>query len=118
MSDDGDFCKSLKDADASDRIGFIKKVYSILFAQLLLSGVCIAITITNESICLWMIDYWWLYIVMIFVALFLEILVICVRPIARKVPINYIVLLLFTLCESYLLSFCCMTYSYQEVCDE
>ena len=117
-NDGGDFCRSLKDADAQDRIGFVKKVYSILFAQLLLTGICIAVTITNDSICLWMLEYWWIYLILIFVALFIEILVICVRPLGRKVPMNYILLFLFTLCEAYLLSFASMTYSFTETCDE
>lgn len=114
MTDSGDFMTSLKDANAQDRIGFVRKVYSILFCQLLISGICIAITITNDSICLWMIDHYWLYWVFIFVGLIVEIMMICIRPLRRKVPINYMMLLIFTLCESYLLSFVCMIYSYQE----
>ena len=31
MSESGDFSTSLKDANAQDRLGFVKKVYSILF---------------------------------------------------------------------------------------
>jgi len=112
----GDFVRSLKDADAEDRIGFVKKVYSILFCQLILTAACIAVTITNDGICNWMLEYWWVYLILIFVALFVEILVICVRPLGRKVPMNYILLFIFTLCEAYLLSFASMTYSYQEIC--
>ena len=118
MSEGGDFMTSLKDADAQDRVGFVKKVYSILFAQLFLTGICIAITITNENICWWMVENWWIYIILIFVALFVEILMICVRPLARKVPVNYILLIIFTLCESYLVSYLCMIFSFQQTCDE
>ena len=59
MGDDGDFMKSIKQADQQDRMGFVKKVYSILFVQLLISGICIGLTISNENVCLWMIDNWW-----------------------------------------------------------
>mmetsp|Transcript_37593 Transcript_37593/g.27718 ORF Transcript_37593/g.27718 Transcript_37593/m.27718 type:complete len:146 (-) Transcript_37593:139-576(-) len=31
----------------------------------------------------------------------------CVRPIARSVPINYVLLFAFTLCESYMVGVCC-----------
>ena len=113
-----DFSTSLKEADAKDRVGFVKKVYSILFAQLLITGICIGVTITQESICWWMVRNWWVYLILVFVALAIEIAMICVRPLARKVPANYIMLLLFTLCEAYLVSYLCMIYSYQEECDE
>ena len=116
MSDD--FSGSLKLADAQDRIGFVKKVYSILFAQLLLTGICIAITITSRDICVWMAENWWLTIMAIVFVLIAEISLICCRSVARTVPANYIVLLLFTLCEAYLVSFICMLNSYQEVCDD
>ena len=117
MSDGGsDFVSSLKDADARDRMGFVKKVYSILLAQLLLTGVCIAITITSESICWWMVENWWVYIIFLIVALIVEIMVLCIRPLARKVPVNYILLFLFTLCESYLVAYICMVSSFQYEC--
>ena len=116
MSDDGDF-NSVKNADAQDRVGFVKKVYSILFCQLLLTGACIAITITNENICLWMLRNWWVYIILVIFALIVEIMMICVKPLRRKVPINYLLLLTFTVCEAYLVSYICMIYSFQEVCN-
>ena len=118
MSDDGgDFMSSVKDANAQDRLGFIKKVYSILFCQLLLSGICIGITITNENICLWMLDNWWLVIIFLIVSIVLEIMIICIKTLRRKVPLNYILLFTFTLCEAYILSFVSMSYCYQEVCN-
>ena len=35
----------------------------------------------------------------------------CCRSVARKVPQNYILLLVFTLCESYLVAFICSMYT-------
>ena len=118
MGDDGDFMKSIKQADQQDRMGFVKKVYSILFCQLLLSGICIGLTISNENVCLWMIDNWWLIIIALIFAIIFELLIICIAPLRRKVPLNYILLLAFTLCEAYMLSWICMTYAYQEECNE
>lgn len=116
MSDD--FAASLKQANAQDRMGFVKKVYSILFCQLLISGICIGLTISNENVCLWMIDNWWIIIIALIFAIIFELLIICIAPLRRKVPINYILLLLFTMCEAYMLSWICMTYAYQEECNE
>lgn len=65
-----------------------------------------------------MVENWWIYIILIIVVLIVEIAMICVRPIARKVPLNYIMLALFTLCESYLVAYICMIYSFQEECDD
>ena len=107
---------SVKEANAQDRMGFVKKVYSILFCQLLISGICIGVTITTESICLWMLDNWWLIIPALIIAIILELMIVCIPPLRRRVPLNYILLLLFTLTEAYMLSFICMTYAYQETC--
>ena len=106
---EGDFSSSLKDASAQDRIGFVKKVYSILFSQLLLTAVCIAATITFEDIANWMFINWWPLIPAFIIVIFTEIMMICITPLRRKVPINYILLLLFTLAEAYIVSYICMT---------
>ena len=45
------------------------------------------------------------------VAIVIEIMILCVRRLARKVPINYMLLLMFTLCEAFALSVICSYYS-------
>jgi len=60
----------------------------------------------------WMQEYWWLYIVAVLLAIILEITLICVRKVSRTVPINYIILLLFTLCESYFVAWICQIYCF------
>ena len=47
------------------------------------------------------------------VAIIIEIALICNRSLARAVPANYIALLIFTLCESYMVAFLCMYYVYE-----
>ena len=39
----------------------------------------------------------------------------CCKHIARKVPINYILLLAFTVCESYMVAFICAFYTAESV---
>jgi len=52
-------------------------------------------------------DNLWLYITLVIVAVIFELIMICVRKVARSVPVNYIILLLFTLCESYVVAWIC-----------
>ena len=59
---------------------------------------------------------WWMWIPCFIVILFTEILMLCVKPLRRKVPINYILLLLFTLGEAYMVSALCMSYAFQVDC--
>ena len=47
------------------------------------------------------------------VAIIIEIALICNRTLARAVPANYIALLIFTLCEAYMVAFLCMYYVYE-----
>ena len=61
----------------------------------------------------WMYDNWWLEMVLVIIAVIIEIALICNRKLARTVPANYIALLLFTLCESYMVAFFCMYYTYE-----
>ena len=44
----------LKSGDVDDRLGFIRKVYVILFVQLALTAGFTAIAITSLDMCSWM----------------------------------------------------------------
>jgi protein lifeguard len=48
---------------------------------------------------------WGFLLLAIFVVIGTEIALICVRPLARKVPINFILLAIFTFAESYMVSY-------------
>ena len=61
--------KGLEYGDADDRIGFVKKVYLILFAQLAITAGIAAIAINSLSMASWMYDNWWLEIVLVIVAI-------------------------------------------------
>jgi len=102
----------LKSGDADDRLGFIKKVYVILLTQLALTAAFTAICITSTSMAMWMQDNIWLYIVLMILMIVVEIFLICVKKVSRRVPINYILLLIFTMCESYFVGWLCQYYTY------
>ena len=92
-------------------MGFIRKVYAILSAQLFFTAGCIAYVKlnpeVNESIKL----HWLLAFLSLIIAFIIEIALLCCRSVARKVPTNYILLFLFTFCEAFAFSFICAFYS-------
>lgn len=123
-------------------MGFIKKVYSILFCQLALTACGVAwFTVNTYNNCLpilnnlplsgpgcyyagylalkpdstayWVVTNTWLWLLALFVAIFVEIALICCRSVGRKTPINYILLFVFTLCEAYSVSATCIYYAAQ-----
>ena len=104
----------LVDASFTSRVGFIRKVYTLLAIQLLITiGVCILSVLTTyeggfghfQSTNLWLL---W---TSLGVHVFLIILLFCFRKLARKVPWNYFLLFFFTLTEAYLISAICAAYS-------
>ena len=52
--------KGLEYGDADDRMGFVRKVYIILFAQLAITAGIAAIAINSLTMASWMYDNWWL----------------------------------------------------------
>jgi FtsH-binding integral membrane protein len=102
-ADDMEMGQRTKDIQQIMRLGFIRKVYGILALQL---------TITVAFICLAFIDKVSLFIqgnmfliwTCLGLSIALSIPLICCKSVARKVPINYILLITWTLCESYLLA--------------
>lgn len=58
-----------------------------------------------------MLEYWWIQIFALLGALITELTLICARHLARKAPINYLILLMFTACETYLVSSTCIYYA-------
>ena len=94
--------------DPEVRMGFIRKVYGILSAQLTLTVFfCLAFmyipameVLINPAMMITAITF---YIVSACM------LVCCCMD--RKVPLNYILLAIFTLCTSYLVAFICMQYN-------
>lgn len=95
------------------RNGFIRKVYGILTAQLLLTTV-IAFPISQMSP-QWIEENREYATIAMVVSLVLALSTICCRNMAREVPYNYMFLLAFTICEAVLVGFICALYTAQSV---
>lgn len=88
----------------SMRIGFIRKVYGILTAQLTLTALVASIGFMDsvkEYYATTMAPFWICFALTIIIIIPLA----CFKDIARKVPINYILLFGFTFCESIMISY-------------
>ena len=95
-------------ADTSIRLGFIRKVYGILSAQLLFTGIMVAASINSPELAKIVSNP----AMVIFMSI-LSLATIC--PLAccgfdRMVPVNYILLGLFTLSEAWLVSTIAISY--------
>jgi FtsH-binding integral membrane protein len=94
----------------SARTNFVKKVYSILGIQLLVTSGFVSLSTFNDAFRLYQQENLALFWVSFFVCLVSMIALFCVRGLATRSPINIILLSLFTLCESYSVSMICGFY--------
>ena len=97
----------IKEITKSIRINFIRKVYGILSFQILITTIFVILTMAIKSIKTFMINNPILFYIILLLTIILPIIIICFPNTMNKVPLNYIILLLFTLSESYLISFIC-----------
>ena len=92
------------------RLGFIRKVYGIILFQLLITTIVIYFSIYSQVFAQFMVSsvgFFYLCVAGVFCT---EIPIICCPSVARNVPLNYILLLIFTLCESYLVAYTTLFY--------
>ena len=93
-----------------DQIGFIRKVYGILSAQLILTAiVCSFPLVLGDSYKVFVLEHTGLLILAI-VTIFTAIIALTCCGFHRSVPANYILTLAFTLSEAYLVSIICARY--------
>jgi len=105
----------IKDADMGVRSGFVRKVYGILTAQLLLT-ICVAGPIATHVSKEWVQQNVWvlgLSVGMTFVTLFA---MTCFPQLAKTVPTNYILLFAFTFFEGIMIGIISASYTWQSVC--
>lgn len=96
-----------EEIEVNIRLGFIRKVYGILTVQLLFTSLFTLWCMMSDSLKIFMLQNRYLYYLVIFLELFIIIVMICFRGVSRSVPINYILLGIFTLLESYIVGFIC-----------
>ena len=107
-----DFSQPEKDYSKMARMGFIRKVYGILAAQLVLTFglVCLVFIPSFSSFLIHIPNAFVLFYVAMGISFATIIPLACCKSISRSVPINYILLFIFTSCEAYMLMHCCAIY--------
>lgn len=102
-------------SDASVRRGFIRKVYSILMVQLSITLGFICLFVFHEPTKRWVQHQPMLAIIAIVVVFGAMIALACCGDLRRKAPMNYILLLVFTVAEAFLLGVTSAQYDSIEV---
>ncbi|TNV76449.1 hypothetical protein FGO68_gene12603 [Halteria grandinella] len=110
-SNEGDNSYRLMNDDGNqgfdDRLGFIRKVYGIMCTQLTITAFMTLLPYLSEGFRLWIISHPGLALACAVLGLALSCGLFCIESLARKVPANYILMLFFTLCEAYTVTFVC-----------
>lgn len=103
----------VKAANREVRMGFIRKVYSILMVQLLLTAVVAA---PFQNLSPKMLDqHLWLVYACAILSLVFVCAMSCCQNLTRQFPTNYILLFAFTACEGVLLGFISAQYTVKSV---
>ena len=97
-------------ANFNPRLGFVRKVYGIICCQLLITSIFCYLGTTSEAYSSFLFSSTGLsfMITAAVLSVILMLTITCCTKVARSVPINYVILGIFTLCESYLVSYCCV----------
>jgi len=103
----------LKQASADIRLGFVRKVYGLLTAQLFLTVLVAAPfqTMSKEQLK----GQSWLLGVSVVMSLGMVFAMVCCKDMTRSYPMNYITLFAFTLAEAVLVGFASAAYTWQSV---
>ena len=81
----------------SDRKGFVTKVFGILAAQMVITTLFVYFMISSDDRIQFVQNSPWIYVICSVVAVIVEIPLVCCKSVARVVPINYILLGVFTI---------------------
>jgi protein lifeguard len=102
--------KNFDFSDESIRKGFIKKVYSILTVQLSITLGIIALFVFHKPTQLWVKQHPYMIWVALGIVVVTMIALACCESVRRTSPMNFVVLAVFTLAESFMLG--CMSVVY------
>eukprot|EP00448_Togula_jolla_P014803 CAMPEP_0170581628 /NCGR_PEP_ID=MMETSP0224-20130122/7143_1 /TAXON_ID=285029 /ORGANISM="Togula jolla, Strain CCCM 725" /LENGTH=263 /DNA_ID=CAMNT_0010904781 /DNA_START=33 /DNA_END=824 /DNA_ORIENTATION=- len=114
LSDEERGPTQVKDATLQVRMGFVRKVYGILSAQLLLT-VIIAAPLQFVGM-QWLTDNSWIMRLSMVVTMMTMCAMICCQKALRSFPTNYIFLLVFTTAMGVMVGFYSALYTWQSVC--
>lgn len=84
--------------------GFVVKVFGILAAQMVVTSLFVLFCYTNESTRTFLKTSPGVLLTMFIFSIIFMCSIVCVKSLAWTVPTNYILLGLFTLCESYIVA--------------
>eukprot|EP00408_Alexandrium_pacificum_P062535 CAMPEP_0171158212 /NCGR_PEP_ID=MMETSP0790-20130122/2379_1 /TAXON_ID=2925 /ORGANISM="Alexandrium catenella, Strain OF101" /LENGTH=243 /DNA_ID=CAMNT_0011622615 /DNA_START=39 /DNA_END=770 /DNA_ORIENTATION=- len=103
----------VKDATAEVRRGFIRKVYGILTAQLLLTAlVAVPFQFVGQW---WLLSNQWLLYLSVGMTIVTICAMTCCHEAARRYPTNYLLLFVFTAFEGVMVGFLSAQYTWQSV---
>jgi len=105
----------MKDLAPAARMGFVRKVYGILTCQLLLTFGAVSVACAFEWVRIFMKDHWSILIVALVVNMMSLYALGCYPTLARTVPINFILITIFTVTEAYCIAFITAYYSPETV---
>eukprot|EP00347_Sterkiella_histriomuscorum_P019127 403342846 len=96
--------------EQEDRNGFIKKVYGIVFVQLVVTVFITALPMFSTGALTFMVSNPSLVGLALVAAIVIEIALLCCRQLSRTVPTNYYLLGAFTICMGYCVANICTLY--------
>ena len=103
----GEFSKP-SDYALKQRMGFITKVYGILSSQLLLTTVFCIVPMFSPALKQFLLSTTWLLWLCFLTGLITLLVLACSQSVAQNVPVNYVLLAVFTVSEAYIVgSVCC-----------
>lgn len=97
------------------RNNFIKKVYSILAIQMLITCFFVTLSMLSYHFSVFQIQNMWLFWTCLAFSIIFLVVLTCVKRASTKFPLNLALLLGFTLCESYIVSVICTAYTPESV---
>ena len=93
-----------KEIERKLRNGFIRKVYGTIFFQLLITTAVVYYVMINESIMNYMFQNTNLIFLPLILSIGIMLILVCSQA-SQQVPLNYILLIAFTLLEAFMVSF-------------
>ncbi|KAK7495622.1 hypothetical protein BaRGS_00013069 [Batillaria attramentaria] len=109
------FFKSDSFAEKTVRLGFIRRVYAILFIQIFVTALIITLFLYVDPIREYSVANPWLYILGMVITFAVLIVLACCPEVRRNYPINFILLSIFTVCEGWMLGTVSSHYEKDEV---
>jgi FtsH-binding integral membrane protein len=104
-----DGSQSIKEASIEVRRGFVRKVYSILTVQLLLTA-AIAAPFQRMSL-LWLREHNWIFMASLVMSIVTLCVIPCCADVTRKFPQNYMMLFAFTTFEAIIVGYVSAMYT-------